>query len=671
MLELLGHLLPKFRLAMEPGIQVYDLGVIFWTIMMVIMAVACFFLAFHRIRFGRRLKRLKNLINTQDEDSLAVNRREILEKALKQDPEETGKLWREFDESLVYSADKKQLFNTLDAEHFFNGRTLAPGLTSSRLLSATPTFLTAIGVLGTFVGLTLGLADIQVNADKIDTLKSGVSTMINGAAVAFMTSVWGVGLSLVLNVIEKLVERSALNKIRQLQQKIDYLYPRIPVERSLVQIEAASNETKEALQELHERIGDRLQEAVSGVGDSMQQAFTDAINKVMGPAVQALVDNTSQQSSAVLEKLVTNFMEGMKSAGSEQGARMQAAAEDLRSAIGHIGGRIETLFKTLDEQQLRSREQTEAASQRFAHMLEQLRQDAEARQEEMEKRYRQLAEQLGSASQEQVDAIRQAASEQQSRLGQAFENAVSSLNELLAEQARAAAERETQLENRFRGQLDNLSEKQQQLLAAVAEGTQQAQRQMAQMAEQHRSLMHELNAVTRSVESSSQHMSNSSTQLGVLSANLKQATEILDTRLQAVTASLKNAGEQNRSLAEQLMRQAQMLKQLQDELNQAIVHFGRAAELAESGFRSLDQHQRSFLEGIGQQFRNLGASLQQQVKAVEEQAAEWLQSYSREVRTQVSERMEQWNETTLQFADEMRRTVNAISGIVDDLEQKV
>ncbi|NVD37021.1 anti-phage ZorAB system protein ZorA [Marinobacter lutaoensis] len=669
--ELLGHLWPKFGLPWKPEFQVQEIGGLFWFFMIVITAVAVGFVIFHRIRCGRRLRLLQDLIGSQDKDSLAVNRHAILEKALEQDPKETGKLWREFDESLVYSTDKSRLYNTLDAEHFFNARTLAPGLTSSRLLSATPTFLTAIGVLGTFIGLTLGLANLQINAGEIDTLKSGVSTMINGAAVAFMTSVWGVFLSLILNVTEKLAERGALKEIRQLQQEIDFLYPRLPAEQTLVQIAAASDESKEALQELHERIGDRLQETVSGVGEAMQQAFTDAINKVMAPAVQTLVNNTNQQSTAVLENLVSQFMEGMRSAGSEQGALMQAAAEDLRGAMAQIGQQMETLFRTLDEQQNMSRQHTETTSQEFARLLDQLQRDARERQAEMEQKFHQLVEQLGAASQEQVDTIRQAATEQQSQLTQTFGKAVSDINELVTGQVRAAAEREAQLENRFRGQLDDLTAKQQQLLAAVTEGTQLAQRQMAQMAEQHSSLIRELGAVTRSVENSSQHMNNSSTQLGLLSANLRQATEVMEGRLQAVTDSLEQAGAQNRALAEQLSGQAQMLAKLQQDLAAATGKFEETARLASQGFQSMQQHQQSFLQGIREEFQKLGNSLTQQVESIEKQADEWLREYSREVHTQVKERMEQWNESTLQFADQMRRTVSAIGGIVEDLEQKV
>ena len=58
-------------------------------------------------------------------------------------------------------------------------------------------------------------------SDEIEALKGGINKLISGAAVAFMTSVWGVAFSLLLNIIEKMFERSALNDIQRLQHDID------------------------------------------------------------------------------------------------------------------------------------------------------------------------------------------------------------------------------------------------------------------------------------------------------------------------------------------------------------------------------------------------------------------------------------------------------------------
>ena len=68
--------------------------------------------------------------------------------------------------------------------------------------------------------------------------------MIAGASIAFMTSLWGVFLSVVFNFIEKSLERLCRGRITTLQNTIDYLYPRITAEQSLVNIEESSSLSK-------------------------------------------------------------------------------------------------------------------------------------------------------------------------------------------------------------------------------------------------------------------------------------------------------------------------------------------------------------------------------------------------------------------------------------------
>jgi hypothetical protein len=58
------------------------------------------------------------------------------------------------------------------------------------------------------------------------------------------------------------------------------------------------------------------------------------------------------------------------------------------------------------------------------------------------------------------------------------------------------------------------------------------------------------------------------------------------------------------------------------------------------------------------------------VEAVEKQAEEWLRSYASEVRTQTEDRMNKWNEVSLAYADQMHRNVQAVSGILDELEAR-
>ena len=649
MLEILSHLWPDFS-ALFLG-RSTGLSALFWLVMAAIFSYAACFLVCSQYRVGQRLRALNSLLNGQTKEALASKRRETLQNALQSQPPEVGKLWREFDESLVSSGfgENGQLFNTLDAEHFFNPLTLARGLSASRLMAATPSFLVAIGVLGTFVGLTVGLESLDLDSrSEVDNLRDGIDGLIQGAAVAFMTSVWGVFMSLVLNFAEKLFERSALNGIRKLQQDIDYLYPRIPAEQSLVHIAEYGRESKEALQELHERIGDRLQETINGMSDAMQQALSDSLNKIMAPAIDALVNTTSQQSTHALERLATDFMDGMKAAGRDQGESMSRAADGVNAAVSSMTERMDQLFSRLSEQQTRQLDGSQDQNRRFDDQLERLSQSAEAREQQLGQRFADLMAQLSGQLNSQLTAANERDEERQSKTEAML---------------RGAHEHQ-------REQLQAVEAQQNQMLSGIAEAVQASLQQQEQLSRQNQQLLTSLQSVTNAVATSSKHMEGSANQLGMLSANLRQATELLGQRMDALARQMESVGSQNAMVAEQLGAQATSLQQLQESLREAAQRLEQTAAQARDGFGEMKSHQESFLIGVKQEFIALGEVLRQQVEGVEKQAEGWLRNYSEQVSTQVSSRMNEWNESTLAFANQMQATVSAIQGIVDELEAR-
>jgi predicted phage gp36 major capsid-like protein len=98
--------------------------------------------------------------------------------------------------------------------------------------------------------------------------------------------------------------------------------------------------------------------------------------------------------------------------------------------------------------------------------------------------------------------------------------------------------------------------------------------------------------------------------------------------------------------------------------------FGETAQLAQTGFNEMKEHQTEFIANIESSFESLGENLKKQVSDIEKQTNEWLRSYSSEVNTQLKERMETWNDKTREFSDQMVRTVQGISDLVDELERK-
>src|SRR5690625_646056 len=341
-------------------------------LILVISAAFLWYTAAERRKAIRRINRLREMLAGVTTDALVSRRGDLRDQAERSD-DVVRHLWREFDETLVESPDRKSLWNTLDAEHFFNSQALAPRLMHNRLLTVVPSILTAIGVLGTFIGLTTGLNGMDLHTDStVDELKTGIDHLIGGAAVAFMTSVWGVLFSLITNFTEKLMERDVANRISALQGLVDELFKRHAPEQSLVKIMDASHETSVAMQELHEKIGSKLQEAVEGISSDLQTALTQAIETAMAPSMERLAADAAGQSTLVLEQLLGTVTTSLEKVGATQAERMDAASDGLTTALdslaGGVAGMLEDIQNAADTQRAATAEQSAEFQEQLARL---------------------------------------------------------------------------------------------------------------------------------------------------------------------------------------------------------------------------------------------------------------------------------------------------------------
>lgn len=152
----LWQLLPDFKEIFVGHIQSAEgLTALFVLILICVFVISMSYALYKCISAKDHIKFYKDLLKNVTQDQLASCQRALTQQALAYKKDKYGKLWKEFDETLVFSPEGSRVFNTLDAAHFFNTRSLSKGLIENRLLAAVPSFLTAIGVIGTFAGLTL------------------------------------------------------------------------------------------------------------------------------------------------------------------------------------------------------------------------------------------------------------------------------------------------------------------------------------------------------------------------------------------------------------------------------------------------------------------------------------------------------------------------------------
>ncbi|MDR1035908.1 MAG: hypothetical protein LBT40_04890 [Deltaproteobacteria bacterium] len=144
-----------------------------------------------------------------------------------------GGKWSEYRQSLfIPEGDPETVYGSLSAESFFGEDGFMLHHFNERLFSAVPNWLTGIGILGTFIGLVVGiqLADIQALTDsggRLDTIElvngatASLSKLLDASKLAFLTSLAGLSLSIAFSVLEKYFFRKAAASVASFTAVLD------------------------------------------------------------------------------------------------------------------------------------------------------------------------------------------------------------------------------------------------------------------------------------------------------------------------------------------------------------------------------------------------------------------------------------------------------------------
>lgn len=667
-----------------PNFQKFFIGDItpaeWLTTLFILVLLAAFIvsLAYAFVKFVSSIRHIRfymRLIQDITQEQLASRQRGLTQEALSDKREDYGKLWKEFDETLVFSPDGSRIFNTLDAVHFFNAGTLSKGLTENRLLAAVPGFLTAIGVIGTFVGLTMGLATLEVSQNaSVEVLRQGIGNMISGASVAFLTSVWGVSSSLLFNFLEKIMERHIRKKIALLQNRIDFLYPRINPEQSLVKIADYNRVSTETLQGLAEKIGDRLQEAISQTTDTIRTGLEDSLNKIMAPAIESLIANAHQGSQKALESLLDRFLEGVGEAGSAQKQMMEAASSDVKEAIGGLETQMNTFVSSLESQARNIRDESRISQETLTNQLQEREKRQELHQQQLEEKFEVmihgLVEKLNAhhLQSEDRDQSRAAIFEKQlqemvSKNNQVIEQIGSQITGQIEEEKNLHDQRYQSLgENLviFEKAQHDLIGKIESIISLQYDQSELINQGLSELLERFRYVAEANTAAGKEMVAATGQMQGASDQLGIMAVTIRQVTEKLSNDIGKAAELTANVAEENHAVSQDLRESLEGYKGLIKEMDEVASKLRAATESAERGF-SL----------VGERFEEFKKSMTNHVAELDEHIQKLLINYANQVQSQTTDRLNLWNEHTNEYTANMTRVVEALNALVGDLEDTI
>lgn len=297
---------------------------------LVALGIFFFFYQLFEKKIKLRNATIEKLIQNMKEINLLLNYYPDLNETLNNN-EIVSALWNKYKRNFVIIPDEdgvNHVYSTADSDEYFNFTNLSIDLSVEFWQNLAGVF-TGLGILGTFLGLTIGLLGFDMSSSA--TIQKGISKLLNGTSAAFITSIVGILSALGFNWWYNtcLIKKFSTN-INEFTDQLDELIPRKQAEELLYINSEAVKEQTEQLQEFNTTI------ALS-IGDAMRTAMTTDVKPVLEELVKAIRDLSQGGMETIRNSINDNTGEELRNfAGTLQ--ELQQGMRDILTQSQKING---------------------------------------------------------------------------------------------------------------------------------------------------------------------------------------------------------------------------------------------------------------------------------------------------------------------------------------------
>lgn len=282
---------------------------------------------------------------------------------------EFATLWKQYSSSLIHVGPDRdgryQVYSTSYAEDYFNNETLTSGLMTGFWKNFGGTF-TAIGILGTFLGLTVGLYGINIESKDLAVLSTGIQSLFKGLSTAFLTSVAGIILAIAYNVLYSRWMKKYYDLGDTVAETFDEIFVHYNAEQILSDSLSESREQTEQLKlfssQLVTAISDGLnngfQEQLVPVFNDLRQSIDKLTTSGMDTLAGSIDEKTGEQLSSFaknLEELQSSMQvmfENTMRQNEETAQRLEDAVKALTDASNAANQSAREMFETANKSML-------------------------------------------------------------------------------------------------------------------------------------------------------------------------------------------------------------------------------------------------------------------------------------------------------------------------------
>ncbi|MCQ8213376.1 MotA/TolQ/ExbB proton channel family protein [Cetobacterium somerae] len=293
---------------------------------------------------------LKDYLNILD---LVKNQKNELEEV------ELKKLYEEYEEYLLSRKQFKYLdenikdynkmlkskdYQDVKSEYYFNEISLIDKNFNLHSLNQKGPTLVGLGVLGTFLGLFLSLSQIDFNSTTSQQLNI-IDKIIPGMSLAFLTSLVGMGTSILYTRCQKNWIGKSVSEIGKIEYNLDVIFPATTTSDILMNIEGNIKKLSETLTR---ELGDSVATAIDKNKDALFGTFAKSMDRNMTNMSQDISKRVSSSLNQIFNQDLINTFKELQNSLTETKNGLEANNNIFEGVIKELP-KVVNRFKTMNE----------------------------------------------------------------------------------------------------------------------------------------------------------------------------------------------------------------------------------------------------------------------------------------------------------------------------------
>lgn len=339
-------------------------------------------------------------------------------------------IWRKYQRTLISIPGKDGLekYSTVESESYFSVTAFTEGMKGGLWSGLAGTF-TGIGILGTFIGLTIGLAGVDTSSTG--TLSSSISGLLGGMSTAFVTSIFGIVSAIIFGVWHSQNMKRFGDAVSRFTDALDQVFIRKSVEEILLEELAESRAQRAAMEQLStdmaisicdhlpdvlDQLAEKMDSAMKGNLDTMLAGLSERQDKQTEQLMQ-ISSNTRSLVSGGFDQLGDVLKKGVGQGAEELGNSLKNLSSDIASLAEGIRDILDRSTKASSEANQKT---LDALNEAISKMNETMEGMANKQTEETDKNIQKmtaLMEEMKTTMKDIFDEMAASAKEQRTEIG--------------------------------------------------------------------------------------------------------------------------------------------------------------------------------------------------------------------------------------------------------------